>query len=72
MSTSVIDINSIPHVETRFRSSTGNRPYVRLDCPFDETAAATGGLSALGVFFEEDINAGLLDAVQAGYPEIRV
>ena len=72
MSVSVLDVDSIPYIETRFRSPAKDHQYVRLDCPFDETGTLTGGLSYLGVFFEEDINAGLLDVGTAGCPETYV
>lgn len=72
ISVSVLDIDSIPYVETRFRSPVKDHPYVRLDCPFDETGTPTGGLSYLGVFFEEDINSGMLDVIADGYPETYV
>ncbi len=72
ISVSVLDVDSIPYLETRFRSPAQDNQYVRLDCPFDEIGTPTGGLSYLGVFFEEDINAGLLDVITSGYPETYV
>jgi hypothetical protein len=52
-------------VTTSFVWPPIGKEFVRTDAVFDDFGTFTGGLRALGIIFEEDIGAGVLDYAEA-------